>query len=957
MLVLGTSPARGQPVDAGVPDDAALPGDAGTGLDAAPSEAPPAPSLETHRATVLERELEAQAREATREQAEATNAAARAAEQGQSAATGAQLLLAEQRAALEAARAGQARFRRGILAARAALVTARVNHASLLEELDAALAGPGPLDVSYDRAVEALEALLADALSSARDLPGGPPRPPAAPTLDPALVELPAEHAAERHTLYQLHELARTRATELAAEARLLQLDRIDFHKEALDDLAARKVALLGRLSEDKRSDLRFPDARTLAEVRDEGLQIALEVGYWAHLRYRQLGRWITEEATWLSVGDVLWSVTELMLLLAALAFALRRWDSWMTRIIAAAGRSLHLGTWPLFVARVAELARTFGPPLVVMVAALLAYLHVGGRGAVPEARVAFIVVFWMASLRAQLRFVESLSQLVGTRNAERARSQQELEAHDLTDPDAAPRKPPRTERAGYDDLEPTWMTLSRTWRLGTRYLGVVIILLELIDLAVGRGITYGLIRRAAWWGSIPIVIQLLRMWRPRIVHAYLARSRDPGGVLARLADRHGGRFYGVPFVAAAFVVVLVQQTIAFVRRHLSNLDSTKRLLAWLFRRRVEKHAQEHGRVLEQPHELPIELVDQFPRGSLAPTDHPRRHPCLDELKAQFAAWKERGSGGSVALVGASGMGKSTVLELLDAELGEPVRHAALVTKVTDTAELLRELSRLLDLGATPSSEQELVALIRTQECRVLAVDDCHNLFLRQVGGFWAWESFTRIVNETSDKVFWVVTFNDIAWEYLNNIAARMSYFRKIIHLPAWSDQEIRQLILSRTRRARYRLNFTDLLVSRIEGASISSQIIGTSQGYFRLLWDFTNGNPRDACHFWLRSLVPDPEQRRARVHLFAAPRLEELQRLPDDIVFVLQAVAEHENLNADELRQATNMAPEFCRFALRYCREAGYLWRDPSTGRTELSVHWHQTIILYLKRQHLIYS
>ncbi|MEM9492388.1 MAG: hypothetical protein AAGC55_24795, partial [Myxococcota bacterium] len=152
-------------------------------------------------------------------------------------------------------------------------------------------------------------------------------------------------------------------------------------------------------------------------------------------------------------------------------------------------------------------------------------------------------------------------------------------------------------------------------------------------------------------------------------------------------------------------------------------------------------------------------------------------------------------------------------------------------------------------------------------------------------------------------------------------------------------------------------INFTDLLVTRLEGVETQAQIIRTSQGYFRLLWDFTDGNPQVANHFWLRSLVPDSERRRVRVHLFAAPRIEELEKLPDDIAFVLAAVVEHKKITAGELVTVSNMTPEFCRFALRYCRECGYLRRNPETGRTQLATHWQQTIIRYLKRRHLLYS
>jgi hypothetical protein len=175
--------------------------------------------------------------------------------------------------------------------------------------------------------------------------------------------------------------------------------------------------------------------------------------------------------------------------------------------------------------------------------------------------------------------------------------------------------------------------------------------------------------------------------------------------------------------------------------------------------------------------------------------------------------------------------------------------------------------------------------------------------------------------------------------------------------MPAWTEDELRTLILGRMRRARYKTSFTDLLVTRLEGVKMSSQIVRTSRGYFRMLWDFTNGNPRFATHFWLRSLVPDDEKRRVRVHLFASPRIEELERLADDMAFVLVAVLEHGTIGDSELATITGFDPSFCTFALALCQEQGYLWRDPATGRSRATDQWQQTIIRYLKRKHLLYS
>ena len=361
--------------------------------------------------------------------------------------------------------------------------------------------------------------------------------------------------------------------------------------------------------------------------------------------------------------------------------------------------------------------------------------------------------------------------------------------------------------------------------------------------------------------------------------------------------------------------------------------------------------------MLTEQHDLPEDLLAHFPTRPLTKQDRPVRPAFFDEIKSQFERWSNTKSEGSIALVGASGMGKTTVLRMLEAELGEAVMHGRVMTKVTGEKQMVSTLARALGIDGELTTGKEIVAALQSEERRIIALDDCHNLFLRKIGGFRAWEAFTQVVSESCDNVFWVCSFNEAAWEYLNDISDRVGYFRQVVTMPPWTDEDIRRLILTRARRSRYRPNFTDLLVSRVEGVNVSTQIIGTAHGYFRLLWDFTSGNPRLATHFWLRSLVPDVEKRRIRVHLFDSPSVSELEDLSDDIAFVLAGIVEHENVTADELATICNMPEEFCRFALRYLREAGYLWRDKITGRTYLHFHWQQTVIRYLKRKHLLYS
>ena len=834
-------------------------------------------------------------------------------------------------------------------------------------------------DARHARVSAALKRVRVDAIGDLRDLLAGMPAVPAPDARESeALRDLSQVYAAERAMLEALRLQLEHRAATLRDEMHAIWRDRVElFHRQAraLDRL---RIGLLPRLSQARCAALLSPlDEGCAHALGGESAQAVLDTGYWLLRRSEQVRAGAVSYLDLATLGQALWWLFDIAVIFLGLRLCLRRWDGWMLRTVELIGTSMPLGPWTMFLARLADFARDFGPPLLVLGAVEIVYQQLGADAAPAEVRVAHILVFWITLFRAQMRLVERLAGHFDSRAAERAREASELDSPARNQDTGAPAARPAPVPPG--------RLVARVWRLVSGYLAVVVLLLELTDLAMGHGVLHGILARYAWWGAVLVGAGYLHVWRAAIA-AVIAGRLPSHSALGRLVETRAAHPLGAVFVAVALGVLLARRLAGLARQNLAETETNKRLLAFLFRRRVERHAQENGRVLDKPHALPAEVLDQFPSGSLRPEDRPVKPAFLAEIKQAFAAWQEERVQGSVVLVGASGMGKSTALGMLEGELGAPVVYGAITTKHISPGSLVAALAELLlgpageqneqneqseqndqneqggqdeEARTAPEirSEDELVDALRARAPGIIALDDCHDLFLRQVGGFEAWHAFTRIVNKSCDRVFWVLACNDAAWDYLRGIAGGVSYFRRVVRMPPWTDEELRRLILTRMRRAGYRPSFTDLLVTRIEGVETRAQIIRTAQGYFRLLWDFTDGNPRVATHFWLSSVVPDPERRRVRVQLFAAPRIAELEALSDDMAFVLTAVVEHENITVDELVAISNVPADFCRFALSYCREHGYLWQSLATGRIRLSTHWQQSIIRYLKRRHFLYS
>jgi hypothetical protein len=897
--------------------------------------------------------------------------------------TAAERLLASERARLEEISGRQAKLRQQLADDRRALSklrnrlnTFRGTVSGELDRLKERWPQSAPrYDPLYDGVVAELIKLRPKAVDDLKTAIRGVADPPSpGERLSAGVTRLDETYADEVKRRERQRARLAAEAGRLAEAQQSLLDQRLEVLQREITGLNDLRIAILARVSPDKRSSLMGPSRETVSQLSREVTQLIFDALYWAYRRLHQIDQVPKLIIDVFTVGSVLWNTLKIIFLLLLLRFVLRRWDGWMERAMHRVGRSLSLGGWALRVAKLTDILRHSGPALLVLIVASLVYHMLGGTSAAVELRMVYIVFFWVAVYRLQLRVVESLARYTGMERALRAADEEIFEEDDLqsgvwrheVQPDEAGAESPAprergTEPEAKERVVPASVLLVRSVRASTRYILAVVLVLELTGLAVGEGTIYGLTARFSWWAALPFVLYFLHLWRPHVERTYHQRFAADGQetTLERLVRRSEGKLRGVLVIGAVVLVLFGHRLTGFARRYLSSRDATKRLLAFIFRRRVEKHAQELGRVVTKRQDLPAGILEQFPVGPLSENGQVAlRQPALDTLGEVFARWQEDQTNGSVALVGHTGMGKSTVLYNLERELGATVLRGDLHTKVTRPARVVAWLGEVFGISPRPSSEKELIKLIREDKRPAVAIDNCHNLFLRRVGGFEAWETFIRVVNETCDNVFWTLAFNAVAWEYLENIAGGTRFFRRIIEMSGWSEREIRRLIMRRMRRAGYGVSFTDLLVAGVEGVNISAQLGRTSEGYFRLLWDFTGGNPRLATHYWLDSLVvPQDGERQVRVHLFSMPALAALEGLNDDLVFVLTSVALHQNLTADEAARTTNLTRDFCQFAFRYCQEHGYLVRDPDTGRYRLSVRWQRPIQRFLKRKHLLYD
>jgi hypothetical protein len=488
--------------------------------------------------------------------------------------------------------------------------------------------------------------------------------------------------------------------------------------------------------------------------------------------------------------------------------------------------------------------------------------------------------------------------------------------------------------------------------RIVMRVVVAIGVLLAVSERLLGRGYLYHVVVNLAWIVALGSGLRLLARWRGIISDAYLGVS--PQGTLARLVRSTRERWYGVAVAAASFLWLAGRAGLVVARDFALGFDQTRRALAFLFRRRIQKHAERQGYSEGRVEELPPALVRAFSEEAVTEgplvVDH---FPGLDRLAAALQAWRGRGAGGTFLLCGERGMGKTSWLGRVPAD-GLPVTRLPLSRRVRTEAGLAELLVPALLSAPGPSGGlADLERDLNGGAPRLVIVDLMQNLFLSAIGGYAAFERFVSLLDATCGRVFWLCAINSYAWDHLTAVRPELAVFRHRQELPPWSEEGIRELIRARTAASGVDLTYEDLVFEEMEGVSAQARLLQTEEGYTRLLWDYSDGNPRVALHYWLQSLVSESE-RRARVRLFIAPAAEELEAGGTEGLFVLAAIVMHENLTLAETVLTTRLPEALCRIHLARFADLGAL-RVEERERYRVTAHWHRAVVRLLKRRNLL--
>jgi predicted transcriptional regulator len=454
------------------------------------------------------------------------------------------------------------------------------------------------------------------------------------------------------------------------------------------------------------------------------------------------------------------------------------------------------------------------------------------------------------------------------------------------------------------------------------------------------------------WLLLVPLVIILAGWWRDRI--DTLALIGAPGSTILAWSSRNNEGVTGRIGHIAAGAVLLLQGGQSVLARRINQLALIREIAGQRARSKASARVRDD------------EASGRFAAITLHEADRLSPHGRPQGTRGTFAVPGFDGqpqlAGRLVAVVGERGLGKTTAIETLLADLSPP-RQMVLRTGTQGFAGLVTAMADELQCAPSPDA---IAAALQTTGYAI-AVDDVQRLVVPAIGGL---DDFDRLIAlarasgvhagadpgaDAGGRTSWLFAIGGPAWSYLARARADRTIFDDVLHLKRWGVTEIRALVERRTEQAGMAPLFN--LDIHNAGTMLFDSDISPEERvrrqYFDELTEHAAGNPAVALEFWRRSLFHDCEAGTVAVRTYRLPDSNALLALPRASLFVLRAVLQMEIATLPNIALSTDLPMVVIRDSLRVLTQLGVIGESGDGFR--LTLFWFQDVRRLLRRQNLV--
>ncbi|OLQ88381.1 AAA family ATPase [Vibrio panuliri] len=489
--------------------------------------------------------------------------------------------------------------------------------------------------------------------------------------------------------------------------------------------------------------------------------------------------------------------------------------------------------------------------------------------------------------------------------------------------------------------------------RLSTirRYVWSIIIAGVIMQISIrtlGKGTIYSWIYSALFFWFVLVTVSVLRLWREKVFEALEHHSERPVWVNWAV-NRQKTFLLNIPATAVGIVWLTLDSAKHRLMSVLSRSTLFSQALAYLFRIEVAKQSDinkgQHNLVRIKGEQV----FDYVLPGNI---DSALIDYASDEAK-QLSRYLMSDNPAICVVSGERGIGATTLLNSLLNKVSnaEPIY---LNCPYAGYSELLSLLALSLGLDEDASEIQILAHLRKSDTAYLIAIDNAHRLVKPMVGGLNDLMRITNLLRRSKKNHRIVFSIVKSSWRFVDRARGERLLFDLVCFLPRWSEKQIAQLLDSRINQEVDKpLSFEGLVVPKQWDQDEMSEEERAKQGFYRILWHYSDGNPTVALRFFRLSIHRNKETGQAVVRLFHVPESQELENMPKPMLAVLRSIIQLEIASPEILTDCTQLSLAEITGILRYFQSRGYI--EWSEDQARISDHWFRHITNVLDRQHLL--
>lgn len=473
-------------------------------------------------------------------------------------------------------------------------------------------------------------------------------------------------------------------------------------------------------------------------------------------------------------------------------------------------------------------------------------------------------------------------------------------------------------------------------------------VVLQLSMRTLGKGTIYTWILTTMYLWFLLMIISVLSLWRERIFAVVEKTPDKPLWVMWAMGKKNT-LLLRIP----ATLVAMVWLTLNGIERRLiaalSNYTFFSQALAYLFRIEAAKQTTNIAADQNYVRVRGDETFEYILPGSF---DSVLVDYASEEMK-QLSRYLLTDSPAICVVTGERGVGTTTLLYkiLNKVKNAEPLY---LSCPYSGYNELLSLLALSLGLDEDATEVQILAYLRKSEQTYLIAVDNAQRLVKPMVGGLSSLMRLTNLLRRSKKNHRVVMALEKSSWRFVDRARGERLLFDWVTVLPRWSEKQLAELLDSRINSdVEHPVSFDGLVVPKQWGQEESSDEERAKQGFYRILWHYSDGNPTVALRFFRRSLNRNKETQQVVVRLFHTPESQELEKMPKPMLAVLRSIVQLEIASPEELSECTQLTVPEVIGIMRYFESRGYIeWAE---DKTRVSDHWYRTITNVLDRQHLL--